>query len=333
MKKALIYLLLFVLFSCQDDAGRVYERLEGLAFGTSFHISLDDQKKMIAEKDIDSLIHAFNRSLSTYMPNSDISKINRGDTNVIVDAYFKEVFSKSAKIFDETDGAFDPTIGILVNAWGFGPGPVLKKMEHETVDSLLLFVGFDQLELKGDRLIKQHPQTYLDFNANAKGFAVDVIGRHLESKGILNYLVEIGGEIRARGKNPKSEPWKVAIEKPNFDGTRSFQTIIALENEAIATSGNYRKYKIDSISGEKYAHTIDTRTGYPSKSNLLSASVIGNLDCADVDAYATAFMAMGFEKTKDFTEQHPELKVFLIYSDRDGELKTFKSNHLNLDNP
>lgn len=218
-----------------------------------------------------------------------------------------------------------------MNAWGFGPGSSMTDIGQEAVDSLLVYVGLDQIHLKEGKLIKKHAETYLDFNANAKGFAVDLIGRFLESKDIMNYLIEIGGEIRARGVNSKLQPWKIAIEKPNFDGSRSFQTIIALSNESIATSGNYRKFKIDSLSGEKYAHTIDTQTGYPSKSNLLSASVIGNMDCADVDAYATAFMAMGLEKSKLFLERHNEIKAFLIYSDSENSLNTFTTENLILE--
>ena len=330
MKKVLSFLLVISVFSCGENTKKDFQRIEGLAFGTSFHITMDAGEKQINEVAIDSLINAFNKSLSTYIPNSDISTLNRGDTNVQVDLYFKEVFEKSFLIFEETNGAFDPTIGTLVNAWGFGPGDQLNKMEPSTVDSLLVYVGFDKLELKDRELIKMYPETYLDFNAIAKGFAVDVIGRYLESKKVLNYLVEIGGEIRARGKSSKEQPWKIGIEEPNFDGTRSFQTIINLDNESIATSGNYRKFKIDSLSGEKYAHTIDTKTGYPSKSNLLSASVIAKLDCADVDAYATAFMAMGFEESKAFLSKRKELKAFLIYAGENGELLTFTTDNLDL---
>ncbi len=327
----LLFLLFILIVSCTKEQQSVYEQLEGLAFGTSFHINLDNRKKNVSEADIDSLIHAVNKSLSTYIPNSDISKINKGDTTVIVDAFFQEVFEKSAKIYEETDGAFDPTIGTLVNAWGFGPGAALNRMEQTTVDSLLVFVGFDQIKLLNGKLIKAHPETFLDFNANAKGFAVDVIGRYMEKQGVQNYMVEIGGEIRARGINQKGQPWRIAIEKPNFDGTRSFQAVVVLRNESIATSGNYRKFKIDSVNGEKYAHTIDTRTGYPSKSNLLSASVIGMMDCGDVDAYATAFMAMGLDKTKDFLDQHGDIKAFLIYSDMEGSIKTFTTDNLLLE--
>lgn len=325
----MFFLLFLAIFtSCNKKTEIPYQRIEGMAFGTSFHISFDQANTEVTEADIDSLIHAMNRSLSTYMPESDISKINKGDTTIVVDALFEEVFNKSAKIFKETEGAFDPTIGVLVNAWGFGPGNSLTQMGQSQVDSLLVFVGFDKIKLKNRKLIKEHPETYLDFNANAKGFAVDLIGRFLESREIRNYLIEIGGEIRARGVNPKNQPWRVAIEKPNFDGSRSFQTIVALKDESIATSGNYRKFKIDSLSGEKYAHTIDTKSGYPSKSNLLSASVIASLDCADVDAYATAFMAMGLEKSKLFLDKHQEIKAFLIYSDTLNGLNTFTTKNL-----
>ncbi len=328
MKKTLFIILIFLIYSCNSKSQKSYKQLEGLAFGTSFHITMDDNGNQVSEANIDSLIHAMNRSLSTYIPNSDISRINNGDTSIIVDDLFKEVFEKSAKIYEQSEGAFDPTIGTLVNAWGFGPGEPIENMNQKTVDSLMVYVGFEKLKLENSKLKKMYPEMFLDFNANAKGFGVDVIGRFLENRGVHNYLVEIGGEIRARGKNSKNQIWRVAIEKPNFDGTRSFQTIIALENECIATSGNYRKFKIDSLTGEKYAHTIDTKTGYPSKSNLLSASVIGEVDCSDVDAYATAFMAMGLDKTKTFLKQHNELKVFLIYGDEKGELQTYTSPKL-----
>ena len=329
MKKVIYFLFLISFISCENKDVKSFEKMQGLAFGTTFHITMDDPENKIKEADIDSLIHAMNRSLSTYLSNSDISKINRGDTTVLVDELFSEVFAKSLRIFNETNGAFDPTIGTLVNAWGFGPGKEISHLNKKQVDSLLVYVGFDKLKLLNNRLIKEHSETFLDFNANAKGFAVDVMGRYLEAQGVQNYLIEIGGEIRARGLNGSKEDWKIAIEKPNFDGSRSFQTVIPLHNESIATSGNYRKFKIDSISGEKYAHTIDTKTGYPSKSNLLSASVIGEVDCADVDGYATAFMAMGLEKSKRFLEEHSHLKAIFIYTDSAGDLKIYATDNLN----
>ena len=331
MNKIILFTLIFLTLSCKNSTKPESKfQLEGQALGTMFHITYMDSEQRHFEKQIDSLIHVVNRSLSTYIPFSDISKINSGDTTIIVDAMFIEVFQKSKKIYHETDGYFDPTIGILVNAWGFGPGEKIEELDSVNIKSLLELVGLDKVEIIDKRVIKKHNKTYLDFNAIAKGYAVDVLGRFFEKKHIKNYLVEIGGEVRTRGVNPKNKPWKIAIEKPNFDDTRSFQTFINLEDESIATSGNYRKFKIDYKTGEKYAHTLDPKTGYPSKSNLLSTSVIAKLDCADVDGYATALMSLGFEESKLFLKDHPELKAFLIYSDENGDIKTYEANHIKL---
>ena len=330
LRNTILLLLLLAVSSCSENDAPTYRKMEGSAFGTTFHITLNSGDASIGKKQIDSLIQTVNRSLSTYMPESDISRINRGDTSVIVDSYFIEVFQKSGKIHADSEGAFDPTIGIMVNAWGFGPGEGVPNLDQKKVDSLMESVGFEKLKLEQGRLIRPHSQNYLDFNAIAKGYGVDVIGRFLESRGVTDYLVEVGGEIRARGKNDKGLPWKVAIEEPNFDGSRSFQTIIELRDESIATSGNYRKFKVDSITGEKYAHTIDSRTGYPSKSDLLSASVIGSMDCADADGYATAFMAMGSDRAVAFLKNHREMKAFLIYAEKGGEIRTYKTENLNL---
>ena len=312
------------LISCSKTEPKKHY-LEGNVFGTSFHITYTSDTDEEYKKEIDSLFQTVNKSLSTYDPNSDISKINKGDTAIVIDKLFEEVYLKSERIYNETKGIFDPTIGILVNAWGFGPTEGIKNLDSLKIKNLLQFVGFSKVSLRNNKIHKDYPEIYIDFNAIAKGFGVDVIARFLEQKNISNYLVEIGGEIRAKGKNDKNELWKIGIEKPNFDGTRSLQKIVSLKNHAMATSGNYRKFKIDSITGQKYAHTIDTKTGFTAKRDLLSASVIADTDCADVDGYATAFMAMGFQKTKEFLKKHTELKVFLIYSDEKGTIKTYST--------
>lgn len=324
----LFWMVVFGLFSCKkmDEPNPV--KLKGQAFGTTFHITYYDDNERDLTKQIDSLFYLINKSLSTYIPTSDISKINKGDTSIIVDKFFTEVFHKSKKIYKETNGIFDPTIDVLVNAWGFGPQKSLDRPDSLKIKELLTLVGFDAVQLINGKIIKSDNSIYIGFNAVAKGYAVDVAGRFLESKNILNYLVEIGGEIRARGKNEKrNAPWKMGIENPNFDGTRSLKKIIELKDEAIATSGNYRKFKIDSISGIKYAHILNTKTGYPAQNNLLSVSVIAKLDCADVDAYATALMAMPLEKAKIFFEKHQELKGFLIYSNDEGNIETFTTSN------
>ena len=330
MKISSIFFLIILLISCDEPVKKQYQKFEGLALGTVFHITYDPSEHEILENEIDSLLHLVNKSMSTYIPNSDISKINRGDTAVIVDEMFVEVFQKSDRIYRETNGYFDPTIGIIVNAWGFGPKGQLEAIDTTQIKTMLTFVGFKNVKIENGTVKKKFRESYIDFNAIAKGFAVDVIGRYLESRNIDNYLIEIGGEIRARGVNSSNNPWTIAIEKPNFDGSRSFQNVIELSDESIATSGNYRKFKIDSLTGEKYAHTMDPKTGFPSKSNLLSASVISEKDCADVDAYATALMSMGLDKSKIFLRKNPELKAFLIFSTNDGQIKTYTTKNLRL---
>jgi thiamine biosynthesis lipoprotein len=322
MKQFFSFLMFLSVFSCENTAD--YETLSGTAFGTKFAIKYQDDLHRDMAKSVDSLVRSVNKSLSTYDKTSDISKINQGDTSIIVDDKFKEVYKKSKRIFNETDGVFDPTIGVLVNAWDFGPEKKLKKLDSLKVKELMLQVGFNKVHILKNRIIKENPKTYFDFNAIAKGYGIDVIGRFFESKNIHNYMVEIGGEVRARGKSPSNNNWKIGIEHPNFDGTQSIQKIIELNNESIATSGTYRKFKIDK-NGNKYAHILNTKTGYPAKSNLLSASVIAPLDCADVDGYATTLIAMGLEKSKEFLKNHQELKAFLIYVDQDGEIQTYQT--------
>ncbi len=327
MKKVYFVLILLVIFSCQKKSNNL-NVLVGNAIGTTFSIKYLSNDSVNFEKKIDSLIEAVNKSTSTYISTSDISRINKGDTTVQVDNYFLEVFNKSAKIYDQTNGVFDPTVGILVNAWGFGPESSVKDLDSAKIKELLKFVGFDKVAIKNKKVLKLYPEIYFDFNAIGKGYLVDVVGRMFEDYKIANYMIEIGGEIRARGVNDKNTPWRIAIENPNFDGSRSFATTIQLENESMATSGNYRKFRV-SDNGIKYVHTINSKTGYTTESNLLSASVISKSDCADVDGYATAFMAMGLEKSIEFLKNHSELKAFLIYSNNKGELETYATENFN----
>jgi len=302
--------------SCKKE--KSYQYIQGNALGTTFSVKYDDLKNANYSASIDSLFTVINQSLSTYHSNSLISQINKGDTLVKVDQHFVNVFEKAKRIHQETDGAFDPTIGSLVNAWGFGPKKPLQNLDSATVKSFMQLVGLDKVRLKNNTISKTNPDIFIDFNAIAKGYAVDVIGQFLESKNCTNYMVEIGGEVRVRGINAEGDFWRIGIEKPLTDGTRDLETAISLQNKSMATSGNYRKFKIDSL-GNKFVHTINPKTGFTIQNDILSASVISTKDCADVDAYATAFMVMGFKKTTAFLETHPELEVFLIYVNRNGE--------------
>jgi len=310
--------MLFVMtFACKQKVEKQelseYTSLEGVAFGTTFHITYGDD--IDYTKQIDSLFHLINKSLSTYIPNSDISKINKGDSTIVVDAFFEEVFKKSEKIYKETQGVFDPTIGVLVNAWNFGPKKTNRTPDANMISELLKLVGFDKVRLKNGKISKEDPRVYFDFNAIAKGYAVDIAGRFLEARKVQDYLVEIGGEIRTRGKSASNRPWK------------SIAKVIDLTNQAMATSGSYRKFEIDSVTGEKYVHIINPKTGYSTQSNILSVSIITELDCADADGYATALMAMPLEEAKQFLAKYTHLKGYLVYTTKAGEIETFTSKN------
>jgi thiamine biosynthesis lipoprotein len=324
MKRYFVLLFLGVLISCGQKKQLQTIKTEGYVFGTTYHITYLDNTASEYQKSIDSLFHLMNKSLSTYLPASDISKINSGDTTILVDALFTEVYQKSKRIYTETDGYFDPTVGSLVNAWGFGPKEAKKNIDSIEVRKMMQLVGFDKTQLLNGKIVKEDAAIVFDFNSIAKGFGVDVVGRFFESKNIDNYLVEIGGEIRARGKNIKKNYWRAAIEKPNTDGSQSFQTAVELKNASMATSGNYRKFRITK-EGKKYVHTVNPKTGFATESNLLSASVIIEGDCADADAYATAFMAIGLEKTKIFLTKYPQIKVLLIFLDEKGSLQEYRA--------
>ncbi len=317
----MVVIVVFLLISCNKDQGETLIKSQGNIFGTYYNIIYDNDKNY--QKSIDSLFGVINQVFSTYKDDSVISRVNRRDTTVVVDRMFEEAFEKAKRIYKETEGYFDPTIGKLINAYGFGSGKEKKNLSDVEVERLMKDVGFDKVTLKNGKVFIASETIEFNLNAFAKGFGIDIIGRFFESKNIKNYLVEIGGEIRARGRK-KGSPWKVAIEKPNVDGTRSFHKIIELTDESMATSGNYRKYKINE-KGNKIVHTVNPKTGLAQESNLLSVSVRMQGDCADVDAYATAFLAMGFEKTTEFLKEHPKLKVVLLYSEKGQEIKEFSN--------
>lgn len=303
------------------DASAKNLKLGGSVFGTTYTILYSSERDYKVQ--FDSIFTAINQSLSTYLPSSDISKLNRNE-QTSVDAHFERVFRASKHIFEVTDGVFDPTIGNVVNAWQFGADHQKFTTDSTTITNLMRYVGLDKVVLR-DKMIQKPSKTYLEFNAIAKGYGVDAIGEFLESKGISNYLVEIGGEIRVKGQNlEKQKPWRVGLDEPRFDGEQSIYKVLTLKDEAMATSGTYRKFKIDA-QGNRYAHIIDTATGYPAKSNILSVSVITS-SCMIADAYATAFQAMGVDKLKSFLKTHQELKVFIIFENNNGVLETLALN-------
>lgn len=321
MYRILILLIVFNCFSCKKEFKNTH--VVGEVFGTSFSIKYEDKQATDFQKQFDSLFQVINKSMSTYIDDSDISRINRNEDS-IVDTHFINVFRASKDIFKKTDGVFDPTIGALVNAWDFGPEGKIVNLDSLKIDSLMLSVGLDNVALIGNKIIKPKG-AFIDFNAIAKGYGVDVIGRFLESRGVENYLVEIGGEIRSKGINvEKQSEWKIGVEMPHFDGTQSIMKVISIRDASMATSGTYRKFKMDE-AGNRYSHIINPETGYPSKTNLLSISVIAK-DCMTADAYATAFKIMGIDKIKAFLQTHKHLKVFVIFQNEQGNFDTLFLN-------
>lgn len=298
-------------------------KIDGNAQGSTYHISYFDEQNRDFQPEIEKILADFDLSVSTYIPNSIISRINSNEKNVVVDTYFTVCFNKAKEVWKNTEGAFDPTVYPLVNAWGFGPGKK-QKIEKTKIDSMLKFVGFQLISLKGNQIIKKDARVALDFNAFAQGYSVDVVSDFLNSKGLKSYVVEIGGEVYAKGKLPNGENWTVGIEKPidNKESENPLKAIVKLENLAVATSGNYRRYVIED--GVKYAHHLDPKTGYPTKNNLLSASLFSK-QCIAADANATGVLVMGLEKAKVFLQQHPELQAYLIYSDEKGNYQVYET--------
>ncbi len=317
-----VLLLFFLSVSCSeiDEQRKAY----GEALGTTYSITYYSEDLIPLDKALDSIFERVNQSMSTYRDSSDISRINRGDSLVKVDSLFQEVFLISKQVWEDSNRYFDPTVGDLVNQYGFGPEAGSKEIDSVAIDSLMQYVGFEKLELRGDRLIKESPLVYLDFNAIAKGYAIDLIGHYMDSKEIEDYLIELGGELLAKGVNrERGSYWTVGIDDPmQEEGQRELTATIELRNRAMATSGNYRKHRTDPETGALYVHTINPLTGFAQKSDLLSVTVLAE-NSALADAYATAFMAMGYDLSKLLLSKNDELDAFLIYSTLEGEMKEF----------
>jgi len=314
---------LLVLTRCNPSKSAALEpvHLQGEAQGTYYSMVYYDSLNRNFHPQVDSILKAFDQSVSLWVSNSVLSRVNRNDTSVVLDSNFIGNFIDSQRVSKTTGGAFDMTVGPLVEVWGFG-FESRKKVGKQMVDSLLPLVGYQKIKLVNGKVVKKDPRMRIDFNGIAQGYSDDVVGRFFESKGIKNYLIDIGGEVKARGQKPAGRPWKVGIEKPAPDknSPRVLKAVIALRNCSVATSGSYRKYYVEN--GIRYSHTIDPKTGYPVQHSLLSVSVLAS-NTALADAYATAFMVMGYEKSREFVEHHNNLEAFFIWSEPDGRFETY----------
>ena len=313
-------LFFFILFnSCVNNTDK-QTILRGDIYGTTYSIVYFSKVDLQLKVKIDSIFNSIDMSMSTYNSNSLITKINN-NKEVLLDDHFKYVFNTSKKIYYETSGDFDPSIGPLVNSLDFGP-----KTNNISTDSLMKLVGLDKFKIFENKL-RRPLNSFLDFNAIAKGYSVDMISEFLLFNNVANFLVEVGGEIRSSGMNLADDRnWRVGLDTPTFDGSQNeIYKAFNLIDKSMATSGVYRKFKIDSL-GNKYAHIIDPKTGYSSKTNILSITVIAD-SCIEADAYATAFHLMTLDEINLFVQKNNKISVFVIFKDENNKTQDLSLNN------
>ena len=301
-----------------------YRKTSDFIFGTTYHVTYQCDSDLT--QSIKAELLKVDASLSPFNKESVITAVNENQ-DVQLDDMFKEVFNLAMDISKDTDGAFDITVAPLVNAWGFGFKNGSQPSSHQ-VDSLLQLVGYEKVSMVDGKVTKRDPRIMLDCSAIAKGYGTDRVARLLQSRGIQNYMVEIGGEVVTSGVNPDRVPWKIGVTKPTDDSLNighELQTVLNVTDKAMATSGNYRNYYFKG--GKKFAHTVDPKTGYPVQHSILSATVLSK-SCAVADAYATSFMVMGFDKARHVLERHPELMAYFIYSNQKGDMDVWYSPSL-----
>lgn len=317
-------LIIIIMIACMPQRQKLV-KFQGDTQGTYYMVSYYDMQGRDLKPQIDSLLSAFDRVASMWVDSSIITRINRNEMLEITNSDFIYLYQLSKTIYEASGGAFDPTVGPLVNAWGFGFTDRMK-VDQQVVDSILPFIGFDKVSFENGKIEKKDARVQFDFNAIAQGYSVDLVGEFLESKGIKNYLIDIGGEVLGIGHKPNGDIWKVGIEKPadNAEYGDAIEAIVKLENKAMATSGNYRKFYEEN--GVRYSHTIDPKTGYPVHHSILSVSVMAD-NCGEADAWATAFMVLGLEKSIEILGKNKNLDAYFIYSGASsGDFRTYFTN-------
>lgn len=300
-----------------------YIHNQGETQGTTYSITYLQPNGIDLQAKIEERLAEFDLSLSTYNPNSIISRINKNDSTVVTDSLFETMFNEAQKVAKNTNGALDITVGPLVKAWGFSLGGNTGKIPN--VKKYKSLIGYNKVRIQNHRLIKENADIVLDANSIAQGYSVDVIAKLLSDNGCKNYMVEIGGEVACKGLNPKSQKWRIGINKAidNTEGNiDELQTVLSVTNCAITTAGGYRKYFIKD--GKKYPHIINPHTGYPIETNLLSVTIVAPTALM-ADAYDTPFMVMGVDSSLEVCSRIPGMECYLIYRDSNGDTKSVYS--------
>lgn len=325
LKVPVVWLLLvaWLVTGCSGWGSAEVHKLSGYAMGTSYTVSIvaKESEARALDGEVRTAIEDVNLAMSTYLPRSDVSRFNDSPVDgwIAVSPMTAEVVTLALEIAEASGGAFDPTIGPLVDLWGFGPSETTDQVPaEEEIESALSMVGWQAIEVDNtaNKLRKSEPRE-IDLSGIAKGYAVDQVADMLEARGITSYLVEIGGEMRFAGTKPEGEPWRVAIETPDSE-QRSVYRVLDVTEGSMATSGDYRNFF--EQDGMRYSHTLDPQTGHPIRHDLVSATVLGDRSVLS-DAYATAFLVMGAEDAAQLANQL-DLAVYLIQRDGDGDTET-----------
>jgi len=313
--------LTFFIAACSKTESEIVE-IQGKTMGTYYQIkyvldSTQQKNESLSTQSIkvqiDEKLELVNDLMSTYRPNSELSRFNQTDNSMPVSDAMIHVVKSALTIFEQSNGAYDVTVGPLVNLWGFGPDKHPDKVPTQAViDEKMQLVGSQYLSIEGNKLVKSIPTLYVDLSSIAKGYGVDFIAEYLQSMGIENYLVDIGGELRVHGRKPESKNWAVAIERPVAG--QNVQRVINVGNNGIATSGDYRNYF--ESDGIRYSHTIDPKTGKPITHKLASVTVI-NESAMLADGYATAITVLGPDAGFEFANKH-HLAVYLLVKQAEG---------------
>jgi FAD:protein FMN transferase len=323
----LIWLYAGLFFFLHDQEKEIKTiHLSGHAQGTTWNITYFHADSVVSKNDIDSIFDSIDSSLSIYKPYSLITKFNNNNRGVKTDVHLKHIVKLSLKISRETSGLSDITVAPLVNIWGFGAKESGSIPTDEQINRVLPCVGADKIILRGDSLIKKKPCVKIDVNGIAQGYTVDVMADYLSRKGIRNFIVEVGGELRAKGKKqPGDKSFKIGIESPSSDdfSTPPMQIVITIDAGAITTSGNYRKFH--ESKGKKYSHIIDPHTGKSVDNEMISVTVYAK-DATTADAYDNALMLMGVEHALRYIENKPGMAAFLIYKNKDGTISDTASS-------
>lgn len=325
MRKLFAITAFAALFACCGQNGARYARLQGFALGTTYSFIVQMQDTTGLQSGIDSVFRAADMSMSVYNPTSLINMVNANKTDS-VDRFIAHCISVARKISEISGGAYDITVKPVTQALGYSGG---KAEEQPNIDSLLRYVGYNKIEVTGNRLSKADPAMQIDLNSVAKGYVCDLMGEFLGNRGVTDYMVEIGGEIFCKGKSPRGGEWQVGIDRPaegNMIPGNDRQATLPLSGKGLATSGNYRQFYIDS-SGRKVTHIVDARTGRSGLSDVLSATVIAGT-CAEADATATMLTILGLDKARELLERHDEWEALLVYDDGKGGFATYATENL-----